>query len=166
MEKEIFKPCVKISKYVGKIDKFILFPYNIKNGKVCGMKEEELKNSYPMAYQYLSENKEELMKRYMDKNTDWFLYARSQGLQVIIKPKLVISKLISNSSKLYQIPSGVVTYSGINIMSEKNLDEIFEKLNTQNFIHYLMSVGKDKSGGYKEISPKFINNYRIHNKKG
>jgi type I restriction-modification system DNA methylase subunit len=66
IEKSILKPIVKGSKLKHseeKIKEYVLFPYNQVNGKHIIMPEKELKENYPLTYNYLLSVKPELDKR-------------------------------------------------------------------------------------------------------
>ena len=75
IESSILRRCVKASKYEGKADNtYIIFPY-----AEAPISEDRLKKEFPKTYAYLDSYRDELAKRDMDKNADWFLFGRSRA---------------------------------------------------------------------------------------
>lgn len=168
IEKEAIQSIVKGSTYHGKEqNQYIIFPYyENKKGKIVPYQEEELKEKYPLAYLYLLENKERLLKRDMEKNAQWFQFARSQGLVNCRKKKLIVNPLLNPEQKqaeVYMLPENVLVYSGIYIT--ENQDNILEKtkteLQSEQFYRYAFLNGKDMSGGWKSFNTKTIKSYKI-----
>lgn len=59
----------------------IIFPYEIKNDEAQLLDEEILKRDYPLAWKYLTDNKEVLEKRSLQgSNPKWYQFGRSQSL--------------------------------------------------------------------------------------
>lgn len=169
IEKSILKDVVKSSRQSILKRKMILFPYEFDRGRGVyePIKEEELKINYPLAYKYLSLNKEELLKRSMDKNFKlWYQFGRSQGLKHIKDKKIAITHILNSKSKkfnIYEVNGEVAIYSGLYIVckEEKYFDVIKNILQSEDFFKYCLLVGKDIQGGYKIINSKNILNYKI-----
>lgn len=206
IESSILHRCVKSSRYNGVMDNtYIIFPYEknpvpkffTRDGKEVESRyqpltESKLKHSFPKAYEYLSLLKDELITRDMDKNTAWFLFGRSQGLQNSCYKKIVFKHIINKSMpiiKPYILDEDVIVYSGmyttidINFVispktksnGDKEIDKyIFNKALYDNalknvynifisddFVKYCSMIGKDKSGGYVEISTKMVKQFGI-----
>lgn len=162
IEAGLIKKIVKGSTYYGQGNYYILFPYH---DDVSVIKEDEMKNQYPLAYKYLLDHRDELEKRDMEKSAIWYQFARSQGLKNCFKKKLVINNIISGYSSqvgIYELPANVFVYSGIYITSNQdNLDFIKEQLETEEFARYVKLKGKDMSGGYKNFNSKIVKEYGI-----
>ena len=78
--------------------------------------EDKLKKSFPKAYAYLSSLWDELTTRDMDKNTDWFLFGRSQGIQNSCFKKVVFKHVIDKGlPKIvpHILDEDVIVYSGM-----------------------------------------------------
>ena len=121
-------------------------------------KQEFTSNFYN---KYLLSNKEELLKRDIDKNyISWFQFGRSQGVQTTINHKLVVDPIVNTNGKVICMPAEkeTVVYSGIFITGE-NLNEIKEILSSENFVKYVEIYGKDMQNGYKSLTTKIIKNY-------
>jgi len=130
IESSILHRCVKASKYDGKLENnYIIFPYirsslksfyNKDNVEIESgyepLSEEVLNKKYPKAYKYLSDYWDELISRDMEKNSAWFLFGRSQGLQNSCYKKVVFKHIIDKSNPKiipYVVDSDVIVYSGI-----------------------------------------------------
>lgn len=171
IEEGILKKVVKGSVYEGLDEgKRIIFPYTYNKNKRTyePLVESVIKKTYPLAYKYLCDYRKDLEGRSMDKTaTTWYQYARSQGLKNTPFKKLVFKHVISstqNKIKVYEVSKSTVVYSGIFITSdnEKTLEKIKNIIETKEFYRYALLVGKDMSGGYKNISSKNIKKYRVN----
>lgn len=164
VEKKILYKIVKGSTYKGKEEeiKSVLFPYKKQENRFIPIPEEELKKEYPNAYKYLLENKEELVKRDIDKGASWYEFGRSQGVQTSYNEKIVLSTLVNHEINFYKLPKDVFVYSGIFIIKKKqetNWEIIENILSSKDFYRYIQITGKDFSGGYKSVTSKQIKNY-------
>ena len=178
IESGILRRCVKESKFIGKIDNtHIIYPY--KNG--CQISESDLKIKYPKAHVYLSTIKNKLSMRDMDKNADWFLFARSQGVKNMDKKKIIFKHIIDKASDYiiaYILDEDIVVYSGLYMtmpLSAKNnannlidtndscryLEKIRTIISSPDFKKYCILSGKDMSGGYVSVSSKMVKNFGI-----
>lgn len=135
------------------------FPYD-ENGEP--IKPDEIYNDDAII-EYLTPFKEELLKRKSDVSIiDWFYYGRSQGLKDTNKERLAINTIIKNveTIKFNIVPIGCGIYSGLYIYSDIiSLQEIKEILSTNDFINYVKSLRKYKSGGFYTFSSKDIESY-------
>lgn len=162
IETDLIKVAIKGSR-IGRLEKteYCIFPYKKTEQGYKPLMEEEMAEKYPETYKYLLSNKEELLKRDIDKNyISWFQFGRSQGVQTTINHKLVVDPIVNPSSKVICIPAEkeTVVYSGIFITGE-NLNEIKEILSSENFVKYVEIHGKDMQNGYKSLTTKIIKNY-------
>lgn len=120
--KQLFK--VSTNEY-----KWIIFPYSDKNEIIL---EEKFKGLYPKTYNYLLENKDELLKRDNGKckKYKWYEYGRSQGISVLNENDEVIymSTISDINLKIYKKPKSLFI-NGLYIVSiSKNitLDDIMK----------------------------------------
>ena len=162
IESSILRRCVKASKYEGKADNtYIIFPY-----AEAPISEDRLKKEFPKTYAYLDSYREELAKRDMDKNADWFLFGRSQGIQNSGLKKIVLKHVIDKNKpqiKPFILDEDVVVYSGryITAETEEDLQKAYNIFKSEEFARYCALVGKNKSGGYVEVSTKAIKEFGI-----
>lgn len=166
VENGILRPVVKGSTYKGEeIQGRVIFPYQKVEGKYVIIEEEYLRSTFPLAYEYLSSHRDELALRSMEKNSRWYQYGRSQGLNASDSPKLVFGHVIKPSSPIttYLLPAGVVVYSGFFAVPQPHCDTavIRKHLETSDFSMYAQTVGKDMSGGFVAITAKNLKAYRF-----
>lgn len=167
IEKAILNKIVKGSKYRGETAdiEWVIFPYKYQNGRYVAYPEEELRTQFPYAYAYLLAHKSELLSRDLDKNSEWYAFGRSQGIQTSHNEKIVMSTLMKDQIQFYYLPKDIFVYSGLFITPKDENTEwsiIDNVLRSDEFSHYIRLTGKDFSGGYKSISSKQIKQYRIN----
>lgn len=140
---------------------YIIFPYNIRKSDVYHYTEKKFENKYPNTYRYLASNKEELVLRDTDKNAKWFEYGRSQAIQNMNKRKLLLSTVVTNKVKVYDVSSRTIPYSGIYIISEKGYDLTLARkiLESEQFLQYVKDIGTPASGSSLRITADDINNF-------
>lgn len=155
---EIVLPVLKAS--TGKWSKMI-FPYD-KDGNPYS--EDYIERYYPSIYKYLKANKEKLISRSLEKNSDWFLFGRSQGIKDTFKQKIAINTMIKDihSIKLNTVNKGNGIYSGLYILTNYTYDDIYNAVYNNEFIIYLKSLKKYKSSGYYTFSSKDLEKYLIY----
>ena len=200
IETGILKRCVKASKYEGKNDNtYIIFPYAAKeknklscdNGKCVfngfsPLTEEEISKKFPLAYSYLNSFKTVLLSRNIEKNKNWFLFGRSQGLQNLNNKKIVFKHIINKDQTkivVHILDPDIVVYSGLYVtimadiateekngkmvFSEEKYNKMLQKIKyvieSEQFLKYCKILGKDMSGEYVSISTKSINNFGVNN---
>ena len=162
IESAILRRCVKASKYGGKTDNtYIIFPY-----AETPISEDRLKKEFPKTYAYLDSYRDELAKRDMDKSTDWFLFGRSQGIQNSGLKKVVFKHIIDKNKpqiKPFILDEDVVVYSGryITAKTEEELQKAYNIFKSKEFAKYCALVGKDKSGGYVDVSTKAVKEFGV-----
>ncbi len=166
IEKGLLKKVVKGSKYKGVVDENekIIFPYELIDNRYIPISEDKLKKQYPKTYQYFLKNRDELERRDLNKETIWYEYGRSQGVQTIHQEKIVLSTLVNGKIDFFKVPKDVLMYSGIFIVKNKSFSDwkvIENVLKSEEFYKYIRLTGKDFSGGYKSVTSKQIKNFKI-----
>lgn len=169
IESGILRKVIKASdlgKKQGCVD--IIFPYIFNSDNTYRvMTEKELKTNYPLCYKYLLSIKVKLDNRKVSStNTEWFQYGRSQGISNMLSKKLVFKKYVSKSDKscnVIELDENTFVYSGIFIVSNKDeqLQMLHNILKSEEFCRYCQLVGKDLTGGYKEITGNMISNFPV-----
>lgn len=150
-------PAIKASKG---ISKKIIFPYD-KNFKLIPI--SQLRKDKPL-YKYLLANKEKLIKRSNEKDSDkyWYSFGRSQAISDTFKDKLAVSSLVRTKDdlKLTEALPGTGVYGGLYIVSETiPMQKISSVLRSDEFITFISLLGKYKSGGYYTFSSKDVKTF-------
>ena len=140
---------------------WIIFPYYYENGTRKRYTEDEFREALPLAYEYLLRSKEKLMRRDSDKKAMWFEYGRSQALDHLMRPKILISSVISSSVKVFNLATNQVPYSGMYIVPIKDLsiDDGIQILRSKDFHKYVESIGVNINGSSLRITAENICNY-------
>lgn len=153
------------SKYIRKVIKAsrkkwyqIIYPYN-EDGKIVDFRdfEIELQNYFNLHYDHLT-------KRSLDKNSLWYSFGRTQGINDFWKTKIAINSLIKDLEdiKLEIVNPGEGVYSGLYILSDIGYDIIKEKLLSDDFLEYVAILGKYKSGGYYTFSSSDLKKFLVY----
>ena len=150
-------PAVKASK--GTKTK-IIFPYTKDLSLVP---ENELRRDRPL-YDYLTKNKEKLLKRSNERDAEkfWYAFGRSQALADTFRDKLTVNAMLrdENDFKFIHAPAGTGVYGGLYITrGSVSFARIVSALKTEEFMAYIRLLGKYKSGGYYTFSSKDLKKY-------
>lgn len=139
-----------------------LFPYD-RNGKPL---DKELLFSNESLRQHFESEKENILKG-KEEYEGWYLFGRTQALSDVWKNKIAINALLRTKSdlKIEEVEAGKGIYSGLYIVGEIDIKTIKEILTTDEFVDYIKSIKKYKSGGYYTFNSKdaeqFIN-YKLN----
>lgn len=162
---ELARPAVKASTLDS--GNCIIFPYRDEGGTFVVIPEDEMKESFPNTYAYLSARKDVLCGRDMDGNgSEWYRYARSQGIQDTGKKKIALKHFISSgenpSAEWLECTEGTIVYSGMYItFGEENESAVKSVLGSSHFGRYLFLCGKNVSGGYRTVNTLTVKEYGI-----
>jgi hypothetical protein len=166
LEKKLLRPIVKGSKLKHaqqNITEYILFPYKHVNGKHHIIPEEELKTSFPLAYQYLLSVKSELDKRDNGKPNPvtWYAFGRSQGLDTSFGEKIIFSPMNNKPNFIYYPHVECTFYSGYCIKYQGDVDKLIIQLNSDRMEKFVASTSRDFRGGWKAYNKKIIENFEV-----
>ena len=127
------------------------YPYD-KNGKLM-----EEKYVDEVILETLRKSKDKLETRATTE--PWYAFGRTQAINDTFKDKWAIKSIIKTTkdTKPVMAPAGTGVYGGLYILTEH--PEGLDVLETQDFINYIMMLGKYKSGGYYTFSSKELENY-------
>ena len=171
IEKGILRKSVydaKLLKYNRiKANSYIIFPYQVINGKSELIREDEMRNRYPLAYEYLSGFRHELDKRNMTNRTksNWYAYGRNQSIHQFAAGEHLIWPVLSLGSNYVYDDESVVFTGGGNgpfyglAMKDSTQESIFYVQAILN--HWLMEfLVKSKAsmfrGGYYSHGKQFV----------
>ena len=131
-----------------------IYPYN-KNGKLID--EHTLAVSAPNSWNYLMDNKLTLLDRATDE--EWYAFGRTQAIKDTFVDKWAIKSIIKTLDDINPVlaPAGSGVYGGLYILCDG--PEQLECLKTEEFLNYVKSLKKYKSGGYYTFSSKDLEKY-------
>lgn len=163
---DFLRPAIKASTL--NQDCVIIFPYQWTGTNYIPLSEEQLKELEPDLYYTLLFNRDQLDKRNMEKNVQWFQYARSQGIQHSNHRKFVLKHILRNDqefAEFVEVGPETIVYSGMYIVvnDDANIDRVRKALSSREFCKFLLIFGKDMAGGYKNVSTSIVKKFPIGN---
>lgn len=163
IEKQLLKPAKSPRNLAYAKEENIIFPYFYKNNKLERYSEKDFVSKYPKAFAYLKEFKDKLDNRNKDVSAKWFEYGRSQALSHLNQEKLLMSTVVTNSIKVYELEKNDIPYAGIYIVSKNgnSLTKAQKILQSDRFLEYVSKIGIQASGSSLRITAKDVNNYEF-----
>ncbi|MDR2065040.1 MAG: hypothetical protein LBP85_04955 [Prevotellaceae bacterium] len=141
--------------------------------KICNTHEEitiipenELKDFFPLAYDYLLSVKRELDKR--DNGTPnpvaWYAFGRSQGLDTSFGEKIIFSPMNCKPNFIYYPNPESTFYSGycIKKINGLSIEKLLTQLNSDRMDKFVSMSSRDFRGGWKAYNKKIIENFEIN----
>ncbi|MCX8472126.1 MAG: Eco57I restriction-modification methylase domain-containing protein, partial [Sediminibacterium sp.] len=165
----------KLSTYRSLIpNTYVIYPYQISNGKAEFIEENKFKKEYPFAYNYLFGNKQRLAERDVKPipktENEWYRYGRSQYLNLgEIKEKIIIGVMSSGEKypidkhKTLHTAGGTAGYCSI-YLSDKNPYSIYyiQAILNSRYVEWIIHLrGEVFRGGYISRGTKVLNNLPI-----
>ncbi|EMB47614.1 MULTISPECIES: Eco57I restriction-modification methylase domain-containing protein [Treponema] len=162
IEKSILKEAAspRILSYRKK--ELIIFPYKYIDGKLVKYDLDEFEQQFPHATAFLTKQRKQLEKRKIDSHAKWFEYGRSQALCTLNTKKLLLSTIVTQKIKIYELAQDCIPYAGIFVKQktcEYSLKDAINILTSQQFIDYAYNVGININGTSVRITVKDIMNY-------
>jgi methylase of polypeptide subunit release factors len=166
IENDILKPIIKGSKLKNsseEITEYVLFPYRQKGSRQAIIPENELKEKYPLAYNYLLSVKEELDKRDngVPNSVAWYAFGRSQGLDTSFGEKIIFSPMNHKPNFVYYNKPECTFYSGYCIKYNGDASKLLQQLNSQRMENFVSMSSRDFRGGWKAYNKKVIENFEV-----
>lgn len=167
IEKAILKPVIKASVLKSgndEIKEYIIFPYEKINNKHKIIKESDLKEKYPLTYDYLLSVKDELDKRDGGKENKvyWYAFGRSQGLDTSFGKKILFSPINLKPNFILSQNEEATFYSGYSIKYNGNYEELLNKLNSKEMEDFISVSSRDFRGGWKGYNKKILENFVVN----
>ena len=161
----IVKPnTIKNEKELSENTEVAIFPYKRKNQSFAIIEENELKTTYPQAYQFLFEYKTVLAAR--DKGHGdypaWYAYGRTQGMNNFGK-KILIPYIAGVPTAVLALDEELLYYCGYALFSEseEELRIIKAFLESDAFWYYIFHTSKPYSKGYMSLAKNYIVRFSI-----
>ena len=164
VESEVLRVAVSPKSMSNKKSEYIIFPYYYDNeGNFQRYPEEIFEISFPCAVKHLETYKEKLGARDSDRTTKWYEYGRSQAIAHLNQSKLLLSTLVTNKVKVYELDENTIPYSGIYIIASpgNKLSDAKRILESDDFLNYAKKVGIHANGTSIRISIRDVNEYQF-----
>ncbi|HOF17414.1 MAG TPA: Eco57I restriction-modification methylase domain-containing protein [Phycisphaerae bacterium] len=168
IENELLHPLVKggDSKAFDLVstDRLILFPYSVSEGRASLITQRTMKESFPLAWRYLTSNAEFLRSREhgMMNCSDWYAYTRNQALDVIALPKIFTPDLSTkaafslDSTGEFFFTGGVAGGYGLLVSPQYSRAYVLGLLNSRllDWVHHMSAT--QMRGGWYSYESRFI----------
>ena len=173
IENELLKPLlmgldVKRYKKLENTEHDILYPYLIQNNSKRQMEEDEFKSLYPLAYSYLSQFEDELVKLRTDFKTNpkyWFSLHRSREIKWFEQEKIVTPEISHGCNMTLDTKNfyhNEKVYSFIKKTSNMVDNRYFLGiLNSKLLWFYLKNTGDVLRGGYFTFKSQYLKSFHI-----
>jgi fido (protein-threonine AMPylation protein) len=142
--------------------KVVIFPYQIRAGRVYLLGEEELRQQFPKALGYLRENQTHLKKRENGgfAGPDWYMYGRQQNIDLMLMPKILVPDIADRASFALDERGDYAFTSGYGIKLKHAVREspkyLLGILNSKVSDFYLKRVSTVIRGGFFRYFTQFI----------
>lgn len=146
----------------------VIYPYESCDGKAILIEENVMLRKFPMAYNYLKSQGEELAKRDKGKGKDypvWYAYGRTQSL-VMPPVKLFFPKIANKPLHCALVnDSNLLLYNGMAFVGEdeRRMRGLQQILESNVFWGYIVANSKPYSSGYYSLNGSNIKNFGIPN---
>jgi len=171
IEVGLVKPVLKgnsIHRYETlKTDKYVIFPYWIKENKAELMSEKDIKKNFPNGYKYLELSKDVLIKREKGRfniKGEWFQFGRKQGMNEVEKNKIMLGEISFGGSFTIDTKGiyHVGQYSMLKFPHIKESDKFYISiLNSKVCWFFIKNTASVLSGGYYTYRPNYLNPFPL-----
>ncbi|MGV8162168.1 MAG: HsdM family class I SAM-dependent methyltransferase [Candidatus Nanoarchaeia archaeon] len=166
IEKNITKKIIKISSIssedqIKSDSRRIIFPYKLVNGKYEPFSETELKEKYPLCYEYLLTERDELEKRDKGKKSYpvWFAWGRTQGMNY--KGKRFYTRTFYDRPDFMLDEGDNFFCNGYAVFCKTHVRAIQKILNSKVMDYYVKRTSVEIEGNYQCYQKNFIEKFTI-----
>lgn len=142
----------------------LIFPYRIGNeDEVSPIDENEMRQRYPCVFRYLENKREVLNERSKsDKIKPWYIYGRSQALNVS-GYKLLFPYIADNPYFILSEDRNLMFYNGYCILDEsiEKLRFLQKLLSTRLFWHYIEVTSKPYGGNFYALAKNYVKTFGV-----
>lgn len=168
LEKELMKPFLKgedVKKYAMlSTNLYIIYPHFIdENGKTKPVEEDDFKNKFPLAYEYLSKFKSLLIERKINYKTNpkyWYALHRSREIDMFEQEKIITPEISLGTNMTYDtscLYHGTKCYTFIkNQKYQENYQFYLSILNSSLMWFFLKNTGYELRGGFFAFKTNFL----------
>ena len=172
LEKDIMKPILKgedIKRYAPLENTYwLIYPHHSVNGKTIPYEENEMKEHFPLTYEYLLPFKSELVDkkiRYKTNEKYWYALHRSREITMFETPKIITAEISFGCNMTYDTKNLYHNTKCYTIL----FDEVFEKytqayltiLNSRILWYYLSQTGYTLRGGFFCFKTKYLEPFHL-----
>jgi len=146
---------------------YVLFPYKLLNDKYVLLEEMDIRNQFPLAWQYLIENQESLVARENNRfEKTWWQYSRPQNLTEFESIKIMTPD-IANQGK-FTIDKGfnyhtttIYSFSFKEVGVTEKAEYWLGVLNSKLLWFFLQSTGNVLRGGFFRFKTEYLKPFPV-----
>ena len=172
LEKDIMKPILKgedIKRYAPLENSYwLIYPHHSVNGKTIPYEESEMKEQFPLTYEYLLPFKSDLVDkkiRYKTNEKYWYALHRSREIAMFETPKIITAEISYGCNMTYDTKNLYHNTKCYTIL----FNEVFEKftqayltiLNSKILWYYLSQTGYTLRGGFFCFKTKYLEPFHL-----
>ena len=142
--------------------KVVIMPYQIKAGRAELIAETQFRKKFPLAHDYLLQNKKVLEEREEGRfsGDEWYAYGRLQNVDLMLLPKVLVPDIANFASFAFDEAGEFAFASGYGITLKADAKEscayLLGLLNSRLLDYYLKQVSTTMRGGYFRYFTQFI----------
>lgn len=172
LEKDIMRPILKgedIKRYAPLDNLYwLIYPHHSENGKTVPYEENEMRELFPLTYEYLLPFKSELVDkkiRYKTNEKYWYALHRSREITMFETPKIITAEISFGCNMTYDNKNLYHNTKCYTIL----FNEVFEKysqayltiLNSRVLWYYLSQTGYTLRGGFFCFKTKYLEPFHL-----
>lgn len=148
-------------------DDYIIYPYKKEGNNTVLIPEEELKEQYPMIYEYLTSIKERLSSRGTEKMKypSWYSLWNFRKIENFESEKIITPDVCHNTSMYLDIDNYYYNDMCYALIKKDEIKHSYKYLigilNSKLFWFFLNNTGTVLSGGFFRFKTKYIENFKI-----
>ncbi len=147
---------------------YCVYPYQLKNGKTIILEESELRDRYPLGYDYLKEYRTELTRKRVRQKTNpkyWYSCHRSRNMEVFESDR-IIAQEISLGCNMTLAPAGLynntMVYSLLPSLTQtEHIQYWLGLLNSSLLWWFLSNTGNVLRGGYFRFKTNYLKPFPV-----
>ena len=173
IEKDIVRPILKGQDIKRNAPLFsnlyVIYPHYIdKNNKTQPYEEDELRNKYPLAYDYLLNFKEELITQKIKYKTNekyWYAMHRAREIFNFEQPKIITPQLQNYPNFTFDYTNIYTDAGGYTMIKKDSIKENYKYfltlLNSSLMWFFIKNTSSEYSGGYYYFKTQYIEPFPI-----
>lgn len=172
LEADIMKPVLKgenIRRYLQPDSNiYVIYPHILDNNKTVPIEEEELKEKYPLTYEYLINFKEELVNKKIKYKTNpkyWYSLHRAREKRILDANKIITPQLQNycnfglDSKSMYPDAGGYML-----LIKEEYINDLYYYygiLNSSLFYHFIKNTSTAFNNDYYYFKTDYIKPFKF-----
>ena len=172
LEKNIMRPILKgddVKRYAPLENSYwIIYPHHSVNGKTIPYEESEMRELFPLTYEYLLPFKSELVDkkiRYKTNEKYWYALHRSREITMFETPKILTAEISFGCNMTYDTKNLYHNTQSYTILFDREHEEktlsYLPILNSKVLWFFLAKTGNILRGGYFRFKTKYLEPFHL-----